>query len=84
MRQTHLFWGAVVLFWLALLSIVAIAVVWLWHLLGPSNKHWLSAEEQNGLQAILISALGSSLVTQVARGWITPSSNGSNGDHPPS
>lgn len=69
-RQTHLHFGAIILFWAALATILGMGFVWIFHLIAPATWCWLPVEQQNRLQSILISALGSSVVTHVSRRWI--------------
>jgi hypothetical protein len=62
-----------VLLVVALVSTVAIAVVWLWHLLTPQTAHFLNSDQRRELQNLLIAGIGSSLATKFADGLLEKS-----------
>jgi hypothetical protein len=65
--RTHFHVGGLVCFWFAVLAVIAITGTWLFNLLTPDKYHFLSDPEKLQLQNLLITALGSSLLTDYGK-----------------
>ena len=70
--RTHLHMGGLVVFWFAIVVACVLFLILAWHLGAPSGWRFLSHDEENRLQTVLFSAMGSSLVTGIARKWLDP------------
>jgi len=68
--KTHFHRGGLVVFWSVLVGMLAVAAVWLLHLLTPEKMHFLSEAQQGELQSIIITAVSSSAATSAYRKWV--------------
>lgn len=66
----HLHYGGVVVYWAFILAGVALLAAWVYHLVAPTKYHLLDMQQRFELQTIILSAIGSSFVTAVARKWV--------------
>ena len=65
--RRHLHVGGLLFFWFAMSAIFTALLVWLFNLLTPDKWHFLSDPEKFQLQNLLITALGSSLLTDYGK-----------------
>lgn len=52
-KQRHLHYGAILLYWTFVISLLAVAGVWLFHLLTPVHWHFLPEAQRGELKTIL-------------------------------
>ncbi|PHQ72399.1 MAG: hypothetical protein COB93_00210 [Sneathiella sp.] len=55
------------IFWAAIVCILAVAFVWVWHLIAPDNWHFVSPERLEKINQTLFGGVISSLVTGYAK-----------------
>lgn len=65
--RSHLHHCSVILLYFGVIVLLVCAGVWLYHLLTPIPWHFLTTDQRSQLQNLLISALGSSVVTDYGR-----------------
>ncbi|MFN7924130.1 MAG: hypothetical protein U0Q16_28775 [Bryobacteraceae bacterium] len=65
--QKHLHWGALIVFWGVLASLIAIALVLFWHMVTPATQHFLSEAQRSELKTILLAVIGSSAVSETIK-----------------
>jgi hypothetical protein len=70
--RTHIHIAGLIVFWAFVIVGLALFIILAWHLGAPSNLHFLTAEQRNDLQMVLLSFIGSSFVTIVANRWLNP------------
>jgi len=73
--RTHIHLGGLVVYWSFLSVGVALFLIWAWHLGAPDKLRFLTIEQRNDLQMVLLSAVGSSFVTEASRRWLNPKKN---------
>ncbi len=73
--QTHIHWAGLLVFWAFVIVVLVLALIWAWHLGAPEKWRFLSTEQQNDLQRVLLAAVGSSALTQVAKKWLSSKEN---------
>jgi hypothetical protein len=81
--KTHIHWAGLTILWSAVTMGLILAVAWVFHLVTPDKWHFLSIEQRTDIQTVLLSALGSSFATTMAKKWIDPNNNNS-GESPES
>lgn len=64
-RDKHLHYCALVFLWAALAAFLISGAVWLYHLLTPVSRHFLSDAQVQTLQSLLITAFGSAAFTKI-------------------
>src|ERR1035441_6044056 len=62
--QTHIHRAGLVVFWIFVSVGVILGLIWAWHIGAPEKWRFLDTEQRQDLQMALVSALGSSFVTQ--------------------
>jgi hypothetical protein len=72
--RTHIHLAGLVLFWMFVFVMISLTLVWAWHLGAPERWRFLTSEQRQDLQMALLSAAGSSYITQVSKRWISPKS----------
>jgi len=65
--RKHLHWGMVGLLWLGMVSIAALLLTWVYHIVAPNSCHWLSVEQLNKAQNVLFSAILAAVVSDYAK-----------------
>jgi hypothetical protein len=70
--RTHLHRGGILVYWVFLGVGVILFLIWAWHLGAPDKYRFLTVEQRNDLQMVLLSAVGSSFVTQATQRWLNP------------
>jgi hypothetical protein len=65
----HLHYGGVIMFWAFLAAGLALLFTWVYHIVAPQERHFLTAQQRFELQTLVLAALGSSFVTAMARRW---------------
>lgn len=73
--RTHLHYAGLIALWVFFAVGLGILLVWTYHLVTPESKHFLSLSQRYELQTLLLSALGSSVVTAVGRKWLKAMDN---------
>jgi hypothetical protein len=73
--RTHIHHAGLVVLWAVVLGGLILALIWAWHLATPESLHFLSMEQRNDIQMVLLSAVGSSFATQAGKRWIDPKSS---------
>lgn len=48
---------AIVAMWILAIFVLAVGAVWLWHLVAPSSRRWLSVEDVSHLQSVVTAGL---------------------------
>ena len=67
-RQIHL--ATLLVFWVFVGVMLLLGAVWLYHLITPLARHFLSEEQLGTLQAVLLTAIGSSSITSHSKRWL--------------
>jgi hypothetical protein len=70
--RTHIHLGGLAVYWIFVSVGIALFLVWSWHLGAPERWRFLNVEQRNDLQMVLLSAVGSSFVTEASRRWLHP------------
>lgn len=65
--RDHLHWCALALLWFGVVIFMLSASIWMFHLLMPESRHFLTKDQRTDLQGVLLAAVGSSLVTDYGR-----------------
>jgi hypothetical protein len=73
--RTHIHRGGLVVYWTFVSVGVGLFLIWSWHLGAPERWRFLTVEQRNDLQMVLLSAVGSSFVTEASRRWLHPRKN---------
>lgn len=68
--KSHVHRAVLVIFWVLVASFLAMFLVWIFHLITPTRCHFLTDEQMNHLQSLLLSAMGSSVITSRARNFL--------------
>jgi hypothetical protein len=70
--RTHIHLGGLVVYWIFISVGIGLFLIWSWHLGAPDKLRFLTIEQRNDLQMVLLSAVGSSFVTEASRRWLHP------------
>jgi hypothetical protein len=73
--RTHIHRGGLVVYWAFVSVGIGLFLIWSWHLGAPEKWRFLTVEQRNDLQMVLLSAVGSSFVTEASRRWLHPRKN---------
>jgi hypothetical protein len=65
----HTHYATVLVFWFGVAAALVLFVTWIYHLVTPGRFHYLSTDERFELQTIVLSVVGSSFVTAMAKRW---------------
>jgi nitrate reductase NapE component len=68
--KNHLATAACCLFWLAVALLFAFGIVWAYHMITPTNWHFLDAQQIGAIQGMLFSGVISSLTSSFAEKYI--------------
>jgi hypothetical protein len=69
-KQNHFHIGGLVLFWFAIILFLCTTVALVWQYITPDRMHFLTDAERNQLQTLLVTALGSSVVTNYGKNLV--------------
>ena len=70
--RTQIHYGGIVIYWVFLGVGITLFLIWAWHLGAAEKYRFLTIEQRNDLQMVLLSAVGSSFVTEATRRWLNP------------
>lgn len=62
--------GGLIVFWTFVGVGTVLFAVWAWHMGAPEKWRFLTPEQRNELQAVLLAGVGSSFVTEASRRWL--------------
>lgn len=65
--RTHIHCAGLIAFWFGFVASVVGVSIWVFHLLTPVTWHFLDDRQQRELQTLVITAIGSSLITDYGR-----------------
>ena len=69
--KTHMHWVQLISFWLFMLLGSSFLVVWTWHLLTPNQLQFLTDEQLDIIQPVLVSIVGSSFIAGYVKSWLS-------------
>ena len=69
--RTHIHWATLLVFWTFVMALFTISGVWLYHLVTPTRAHFLDADQLGTLETVLLTAVGSSFITNHSRRWLS-------------
>jgi hypothetical protein len=70
--RRHIHRGGLVIYWIFVSVGIALFLVWAWHLGAPEKWRFLTVEQRYDLEMVLLSAVGSSFMTEASRRWLNP------------
>jgi len=70
--RTNIHIAGLIVFWVFISTGLLLFLVLAWHLGAPSNLRFLTPEQRDDLQMALLSGIGSSFATLVAKRWLNP------------
>jgi hypothetical protein len=70
--RRHIHRGGLVIYWIFVIVGVVLFLIWAWHLGAPEKLRFLSVEQRYDLEMVLLSAVGSSFVTDASKRWLNP------------
>lgn len=69
-RHKHIHIAGIVMFWLFIAISSIVAIIWVLHIILPTDSRFLDETEIKNLSTILLSVVGSSYFTGFAKNWL--------------